>query len=229
MIKLSEHSAFKLIDCNQSINHSINQSPAYNSIAVGELETDLGLRSAISIFGVKVDDGFIANSVNPVQSKVIKTALDSKADKASGATSGDLAALDANDNLIDSGYTIATRVPSDAVFTDTKVTYSSNHYTPSTASGEDKSASGATAAWSIDVIKGVTLKTDGKGHVPDISVTSGKIPANPANDGTLTIKCNSTSLGTFTANRAPLPTSTYRQRPRPHTVSSPSPKSNWMN
>ena len=64
---------------------------------------------------------------------------------------------------------------------DTKVTSSTNHYTPSTASGQDKStsASGATAAWSIDVVKGVTLNTDGKGHVTGISVTSGKIPANP--------------------------------------------------
>ena len=64
---------------------------------------------------------------------------------------------------------------------DTKVTSSANHYTPSTASGQDKSASasGATAAWSIDVVKGVTLNTDGKGHVTGMSVTSGKIPANP--------------------------------------------------
>ena len=68
--------------------------------------------------------------------------------------------------------------------TDTKVTSSSNHYTPSTASGSDKSASasGATAAWGIDVVKGVTLNTDGKGHVTGISVTSGKIPSNPNTD-----------------------------------------------
>ena len=65
--------------------------------------------------------------------------------------------------------------------TDTKVTSAANHYTPATASGSDKtaSASGATAAWSIDVVKGVTLNTDGKGHVTGMSVTSGKIPANP--------------------------------------------------
>ncbi len=68
--------------------------------------------------------------------------------------------------------------------TDTKVTSSDNHYTPETASGSDKtaSASGATAAWSIDVVKGVTLNTDGKGHVTGISVTSGKIPGNPNTD-----------------------------------------------
>ena len=68
--------------------------------------------------------------------------------------------------------------------TDQSVTSSANHYSPSTVSGQDKtaSASGATAAWSIDVVKGVTLNTDGKGHVTGISVTSGKIPANPNTD-----------------------------------------------
>ena len=68
--------------------------------------------------------------------------------------------------------------------TDQSVTSSTNHYTPSTASGQDKtaSASGATADWSIDVVKGVTLNTDGKGHVTGLSVTSGKIPANPNTD-----------------------------------------------
>ena len=68
--------------------------------------------------------------------------------------------------------------------TDTKVTSSANHYTPATASGQDKtaSASGAIAAWDIDVIKGVTLNTDGKGHITGLSVESGKIPSNPNTD-----------------------------------------------
>lgn len=84
--------------------------------------------------------------------------------------------------------TVGTQVPENAVFTDTKVTSSANHYTPATASGQDKtaSASGATAAWGIDVVKGVTLNTDGKGHVTGISVTSGKIPANPVPSNNVT-------------------------------------------
>jgi hypothetical protein len=72
--------------------------------------------------------------------------------------------------------------------TDTKVTSAANHYAPTTVSGSDVSASatGATAAWSIDVVKGVTLNTDGKGHVTGMSVTSGKIPANPNTDTKVT-------------------------------------------
>lgn len=85
-------------------------------------------------------------------------------------------------------FTIEKSVPSSAVFTDEKVTSSANHYTPSTASGSDESASasGATAAWGIDVVKGVTLNTDGKGHVTGISVESGKIPANPVPSNNVT-------------------------------------------
>jgi hypothetical protein len=82
------------------------------------------------------------------------------------------------------GKTVATNVPSGAVFTDTKVTSVDNHYTPSTnnASSLTASATAAIAAWSIDVVKGVTLSRDAKGHVTGISVTSGKIPANPNTD-----------------------------------------------
>jgi len=42
-----------------------------------------------------------------------------KADKVSSATSGNVAKLDSNGNLEDSGYTLGTSVPSNAVFTDT--------------------------------------------------------------------------------------------------------------
>lgn len=44
-----------------------------------------------------------------------------KADKVSGATAGDVATLDANGNLVDSGKTLGTSVPADASFTDDKV------------------------------------------------------------------------------------------------------------
>lgn len=86
--------------------------------------------------------------------------------------------------------------------TDTKVTSSANHYTPSTASGNDKtaSASGATAAWSIDVVKGITINTDGKGHITGLSVTSGKIPANPNSDTWRKVQLDGTDkLGTATS------------------------------
>ncbi len=82
-----------------------------------------------------------------------------------------------------SGHSVGKDVPSNAVFTDTdtKVTSAANHYSPSRDSSADKSASasGGSASWSMDVVKGVTLQTDGKGHVTGINVSSGKVPANP--------------------------------------------------
>ena len=70
--------------------------------------------------------------------------------------------------------------------TDTSVTSASNHYTPvaDASSKLSASASGATAEWSIDVVKGLELQRDSKGHVTGVSVTSGKIPANPNVDTT---------------------------------------------
>jgi len=78
-------------------------------------------------------------------------------------------------------YELKKTVDTNAELTDTKVTAVGNHYAPAEDSSEQlsASASGATAAWNIDVVKGVTLKRDAKGHVTGVAVTSGKIPANP--------------------------------------------------
>jgi hypothetical protein len=105
----------------------------------------------------------------------------------------------AQDAATVNGLMVQTAVPANAVFTDTKVTSSANHYTPATASGQDKtaSASGATAAWGIDVVKGVTLNTDGKGHVTGLSVTSGKIPGNPDTDTKVTQTADDSTNSNF--------------------------------
>ena len=93
----------------------------------------------------------------------------------------------------DSGKTIGKSVPSDAVFTDTKVTAVGNHYSPAEDSSAqlDADASGATAAWSLDVVTGITIKRDAKGHVTGVAVDSGKIPANPNVDTKVTQNSNS--------------------------------------
>ena len=113
----------------------------------------------------------------------------------SSATSGNVVLFDgATGKLIkDSGKTLGKSVPSDAVFTDTKVTSAANHYTPAEDSTVqlDADASGATAAWSLDVVTGITIKRDAKGHVTGVAVDSGKIPANPNVDTKVTQSANS--------------------------------------
>ena len=116
------------------------------------------------------------------------TAISAMVTGPTSVTSGNVAIFNGTGGkaIKDSGFTIGKSVPSDAVFTDTdtKVTSAANHYSPATASGSAKTASatGATAAWGIDVVKGITIDTDGKGHITGLSVTSGKIPANPNTD-----------------------------------------------
>ena len=72
--------------------------------------------------------------------------------------------------------------------TDTKVTSVGNHYSPSANPSSELSASatGATAAWGIDVVQGVQVQRDAKGHVTGVTVTSGKIPSNPNTDEKVT-------------------------------------------
>lgn len=83
------------------------------------------------------------------------------------------------------GTEIHVRMPANPN-TDTSVTSSENHYTPTPDSQAviSADATGAATAWGIDVVRGVSLDTDGKGHVTGINLTSGKIPSLGTTSGT---------------------------------------------
>lgn len=68
--------------------------------------------------------------------------------------------------------------------TDTKVTSVGNHYTPSANSTSELTASASdattSASWdSTNLVTGVNLQRDAKGHVTGVTVNSIKMPANP--------------------------------------------------
>lgn len=101
-------------------------------------------------------------------------------------------------------YTIEKSVPSNAVFTDTKVTAVGNHYTPSATSADTKSAtasSTAELAWGSAVVTGVTLSGDAKGHITSVTLASGKLKtpvtgvtlASGTNNGTVKLTVNGTA------------------------------------
>ena len=99
---------------------------------------------------------------------------------------------------------VKTDVPSNAVFTDTKVTSVGNHYTPTEDSSATLSAdaSSTTAAtWnSTSLVTGVDIKRDAKGHVTGVAVDSIKMPINPNTDTHRPIKVNGSQiLGNNTA------------------------------
>ena len=156
------------------------QGWTYKVITAG---TWAGVTCEVGDMIICIADGTSANNAHWT---VVQSNIDGVVTGPASSTSGNVVTFNGTTGKLiqDSGFTIGKSVPSNAEFTDTKVTSSNNHYSPSTVSGQDKtaSASGATAAWGIDVVKGVTLNTDGKGHVTGISVTSGKIPTNPNTD-----------------------------------------------
>jgi hypothetical protein len=75
-------------------------------------------------------------------------------------------------------------LPSTAELTDTKVTSVGNHYSPTTnsASALNISAQNATssATWgSTNLVTGVNISRDAKGHVTGLTVDSIQMPAKP--------------------------------------------------
>ena len=156
------------------------QGWTYKVITAG---TWAGVTCEVGDMVICITDGTSANNAHWT---VVQSNIDGAVTGPASSASGNVVTFNGTTGKLiqDSGFTIGKSVPSNAEFTDTKVTSSANHYTPETASGQNKSASasGGSAAWSIDVVKGVTLNTDGKGHVTGISVTSGKLPSNPNTD-----------------------------------------------
>lgn len=107
---------------------------------------------------------------------VVRANIDGAVTGPASATSSHVAVFDGATGKIikDSGYTIASNVPSNAVFTDTKVTSVNNHYVPSGGTAASETVGEAVAAGG-KVVTGVTK--DEAGHVT--GVTTGTIPAAP--------------------------------------------------
>lgn len=137
---------------------------------------------------VEVGDMLICNTDNTAQATdsnyatiaanwdVIQANIDGAVTGPASSTTGHIATFNGATGKVikDSGYTIATSVPSGAVFTDTKVTSVGNHYTPATDSSAEKDASGGTATQlptssgssNVQVVTGITM--DAKGHVTGV-------------------------------------------------------------
>lgn len=97
--------------------------------------------------------------------------------------------------IADSGYTIATSVPSGAVFTDESVTSAANHYTPTKDNSGTKTASGATGTSGTAVQVITAIETDGKGHVTGIVSGEATDTTYTASDGVALSNGNFTNSG----------------------------------
>lgn len=114
---------------------------------------------------------------------VVQANIDGAVTGPASATSSHVAVFDGATGKVikDSGYTISSNVPSNAVFTDTKVTSVSNHY----VQGSDVPTSNATTTQGPGVGSGglvlTGVKVDAAGHVAGL--ITGVIPATPTLPG----------------------------------------------
>ena len=100
--------------------------------------------------------------------------------------------------IADSGYTIETSVPENAVFTDESVTSAANHYTPEADNNSEITATAGTAsAYALDteyeVVTGVKAQRDAKGHVTGMTVTTQKVKDTHVTPGDKALKIASNS------------------------------------
>ncbi len=81
--------------------------------------------------------------------------------------------------------------------TDTKVTSAANHYTPAADESAILTADatgGSNATWNTtQLVTGVNLQRDAKGHVTGVTVDSVKMPANPNTDNNQKVKAKNAS------------------------------------
>lgn len=162
--------------------------------------------------GIKceVGDMLIAINNGPVSGTIVVNAdwtvvqanIDGAVTGPASATAGHIAVFDgATGKVIKDGtYTIATSVPSNAVFTDTKVTSVDNHYKPANGTTLIGTAGSPVTAGG-KVITGITA--DSSGHITNI--ITGTIPAAPTLSGlggVGTINASGTAPLTLSASKS---------------------------
>lgn len=137
-----------------------------NADAITALQSDKANKSEMSIADVSGDSTKKNITLKTGLSQEVLVAhqdITGKANKAVPAAAGNVATLDANGNLSDSGKTLGKSVPADAAFTDHSVTAPQYHYTPEA----DNSAK-------IDLdVQGqkkviTAINRDSKGHVTGV-------------------------------------------------------------
>lgn len=112
----------------------------------------------------------------------------------------------AKTNAATAQTTADTHIADSSAHTDTKVTSVENHYTPSADSDAALSvdaSSTTSATWgSTDLVTGVNIQRDAKGHVTGVTVDSIQMPSNPNTDTHWTATLVNGATATATANAA---------------------------
>lgn len=172
----------------------------YKVITAG---TYAGIKCEIGDMLIAINNGPISGTtVVNADWTVVQANIDGAVTGPASATAGHIAVFDgATGKVIKDGtYTIATSVPSNAVFTDTKVTSVDNHYKPANGTTLIGTAGSPVTAGG-KVITGITA--DSSGHITDI--ITGTIPAAPTLSGlggVGTINASGTAPLTLSASKS---------------------------
>lgn len=172
----------------------------YKVITAG---TYAGIKCEVGDMLIAINNGPISSTtVVNADWTVVQANIDGAVTGPASATAGHIAVFDgATGKVIKDGtYTIATSVPSNAVFTDTKVTSVDNHYKPANGTTLIGTAGSPVTAGG-KVITGITA--DSSGHITDI--ITGTIPAAPTLSGlggVGTINASGTAPLTLSASKS---------------------------
>lgn len=172
----------------------------YKVITAG---TYAGIKCEVGDMLIAINNGPISGTtVVNADWTVVQANIDGAVTGPASATAGHIAVFDgATGKVIKDGtYTIATSVPSNAVFTDTKVTSVDNHYKPANGTTLIGTAGSPVTAGG-KVITGITA--DSSGHITDI--ITGTIPAAPTLSGlggVGTINASGTAPLTLSASKS---------------------------
>lgn len=172
----------------------------YKVITAG---TYAGIKCEVGDMLIAINNGPVSGTtVVNADWTVVQANIDGAVTGPASATAGHIAVFDgATGKVIKDGtYTIATSVPSNAVFTDTKVTSVDNHYKP--ANGTTLiGTTGSPVTAGSKVVTGITA--DSSGHITDI--ITGTIPAAPTLSGlggVGTINASGTAPLTLSASKS---------------------------
>ena len=150
----------------------------YKVITAG---TYAGVKCEVGDMLIAINDGpSSGTSVVNADWTVVQTNIDGAVTGPASSTDSHVAVFSGTTGKVieDSGFTISKSVPSNAVFTDTKVTTVGNHYIPSGGTAAATTAGSAVSAGG-KVITAITV--DAAGHVT--GATTGTIPAAPTLSG----------------------------------------------
>lgn len=172
----------------------------YKVITAG---TYAGIKCEVGDMLIAINNGPVSGTtVVNADWTVVQANIDGAVTGPASATAGHIAVFGgATGKVIKDGtYTIATSVPSNAVFTDTKVTSVDNHYKPTNGTTLIGTAGSPVTAGG-KVVTGITA--DSSGHITDI--ITGTIPAAPTLSGlggVGTINASGTAPLTLSASKS---------------------------